>query len=195
MSAPTLLLVGHDPCFARMLSYELEHVGYCVVSDGELPRFIDCAVVDVDTATPPEGIPYVGCTRMPERAEGDSRILLRPFLVSALISALELARQTSPTDSTPLTLSSTDSDRCARFGHARLTLMPAEYALFKTLLDANGRPVTRDELTAALPSGRQPASNLLEVTVCSLRKKLENTFGIRPIRTVRGVGWRLETEQ
>lgn len=195
MTAPTLLLVGHNPCFARMLSYELGRAGYCVVSDGELPLSIDCAVVDMDTAVPPEGIPYVGCTRVPERAEEDTRVLLRPFLVSALISALEEARQTAHAASAPPTLTCTDSDRCARFGHARLPLMPAEYALFKALLDANGRPVSRDALTAVLPSGRQPASNLLEVTVCSLRKKLEKAFGIRPIRTVRGIGWRMESEQ
>ena len=195
MTAPTLLLVGHDPCFARMLSYELGRAGYCVVSDGELPRSIDCAVVDVDAAIPPEGIPYVGCTRAPERVEGNPCVLLRPFLVSALISALEQVRQAAPADSAPPTLSCTDSDRCARFGHARLLLMPAEYALLKALLAANGRPVSRDTLTAALPSGKQPASNLLEVTVCSLRKKLEKAFGLRPIRTVRGIGWLLETEQ
>lgn len=194
MTAPTLLLVGHDPCFARMLSYELGRAGYCVVADGELPRSIDCAVVNLDTAVPPEGIPYVGCTRVPERVEGNPCVLLRPFLVSALISALEQVRQAAPADSTPLTLSCTDSDRCAHFGHARLPLMPAEYALFKALLAANGRPVSRDTLTAALPSGKQPASNLLEVTVCSLRKKLEKAFGLRPIRTVRGIGWRLDME-
>jgi len=193
MSAPTLLLVGHDRYFARMLSYELSRAGYCVASDGELPRSIDCAVVDLDTAAPPEGIPYVGCTRDPETAESNPSFLLRPFLITALIEALEQARQAVPA-AAPLTLSCADSDRTARFGHAHLPLMPAEYALFKALLNANGRAVSRDELTAVLPSGKQPASNLLEVTVCSLRKKLENAFGLRPIRTVRGIGWRLNQE-
>lgn len=193
MSAPTLLLVGHDPCFAQMLSYELGRAGYCVVSDGVLPRSIDCAVVDVDTASPPEGIPYVGCTRHAETAEGNPCVLLRPFLVTTLLATLEQARQTVPTDAPPM-LSCTDSDRSARFGHARLPLMPAEYALLKALLEADGRAVSRRELIAVLPSGRQPASNLLEVTVCSLRKKLENAFGVRPVRTVRGTGWRIDQE-
>lgn len=193
MSAPTLLLVGLDACLAGMLTHELSRAGYCVVSDSTLPCAIDCAVVDLDTARPPEGIPCVGITRDPDAAEGNPLVLLRPFLVTALLSALEQVRQTVPVDA-PLTLSFIDSDRIARFGHARLPLMPAEYALFRTLLEARGRAVSREELTAVLPSGRQPASNLLEVTVCSLRKKLEETFGIRPIRTVRGIGWKLETE-
>ena len=193
MSAPALLLAVQDACLAGMLTHELTRAGYCVVTDSALPCAIDCAVVDLDTAHPPEGIPYVGITRDPDAAEGNRLVLLRPFLITALLSALEQARQTVPVDA-PLTLSCRDSDRSAHFGHARLPLMPAEYALFRTLLEARGRAVSREELTAVLPSGRQPASNLLEVTVCSLRKKLEDSFGIRPIRTVRGIGWRLETE-
>lgn len=193
MNAPTLLLVGQDACLAGMLTHELNRAGYCVVTDSTLPRAIDCAVVDLDTARPPEGIPYVGITRAPDAAEGNPFVLPRPFLVTALLTVLEQVRQSILVD-VPLTLSCSDSDRSVRFGHARLPLMPAEYALFRALFAASGRAVSREELTAVLPSGRQPASNLLEVTICSLRKKLEDTFGIRPIRTVRGTGWRLETE-
>lgn len=193
MSAPTLLLAVQDACLAGMLTHELSRAGYCVVNGDTLPCSIDCAVVDLDTARPPEGLPYVGITRDPDAAEEDPSVLLRPFLVTALLSMLEQVRQTVPVD-IPLTLSCCDGDRTVRFGHARLPLMPAEYALFRALLEADGRAVSRRELIAVLPSGNQPASNLLEVTVCSLRKKLEDGLGIRPIRTVRGIGWRLETE-
>lgn len=193
MNAPTLLLVVQDACLAEMLTHELSRAGYCVVADSALTCAIDCAVVDLDTALPPEGIPYVGITRIPDTAEGNASVLLRPFLVTALLTALEQTRQTTSVDAS-LTLSCSDSDRSARFGHARLPLMPTEYALFQALWKARGRAVSREELTAVLPSGNRPASNLLEVTVCSLRKKLEEAFGLRPIRTVRGIGWRLETE-
>ena len=83
-----------------------------------------------------------------------------------------------------------DSSRMLWLGTARLGLMPAEYALFCRLFDANGEPVSRAALIDALPSGNTPGSNLLEVTVCTLRRKLEDSFGIRPIRTVRGIGYR-----
>ncbi|AND17852.1 DNA-binding response regulator [Rathayibacter tritici] len=52
---------------------------------------------------------------------------------------------------------------------------------------------TRDELSdAAWPTGRAPASNALDVTVSSLRKKVASATGAPAIRAVRGLGYRLE---
>ena len=103
MNAPTLLLVVQDACLAEMLTHELSRAGYCVVADSALPCAIDCAVVDLDTALPPEGIPYVGITRIPDTAEGNASVLLRPFLVTALLTALEQTRQTTSVDAATAT--------------------------------------------------------------------------------------------
>ncbi|MBQ2766523.1 MAG: winged helix-turn-helix domain-containing protein [Clostridia bacterium] len=191
MSALSILLLGQDACFAQMLIYELERAGYGVIANPSLPVSVNCALVDLDSVSPPDDLPYIAYTRNRELAEQNPNLLLRPFAVSTLLALIEQLGETAA-ELPRRMLSVSGSDRTARYGYVSLPLMPAEYALLDALLAADGKPVRRAELIAVLPSGKQPASNLLEVTICSLRKKLEETFGLRPIRTVRGVGWRLE---
>lgn len=193
MSAPTngraVLLCGGDACFTRMLAYELTRAGYHVAAEAERA---DCAVADLDSgAAIPAGLPAVGYSRTGTASPGCTAVLARPFAIPALLDAIEHAAQTGEPDAPGLHCD--DASRTVTFGANRLTLMPAEYALLRRLLAADGEPVSRADLIAALPSGSAPASNLAEVTICTLRRKLEESFGIRPIRTVRGVGYRYKS--
>jgi two-component system OmpR family response regulator len=75
----------------------------------------------------------------------------------------------------------------ARRGGAPLTLTTKEFLVLERLLAGNGSPVTRAELLAAVWDELvAPTSNVLDVLVAQLRRKL----GSPPVlRTVRGVGY------
>ncbi|MDD2050645.1 response regulator [Pseudomonas putida] len=70
-----------------------------------------------------------------------------------------------------------------------VSLTPKEYQLLHELLSPPGRVMTRERLTQLLYGWNEEAeSNTLEVHIHHLRKK----FSTDLIRTIRGVGYRLE---
>ena len=191
MRGRRVLLLGEDVCYLRMLSFALAEAGFlpCETPDD----FPDCAVVDLDTAQAPVGIPTVGYSRTERESADCALLLVRPFAVSALIGALSrLEGKEEAAEAVSEGLFLDASAHQVFLGEKHLTLMPAEYALLSRLYAAEGEAVSRAELQEALPSGAPRTSNLVEVTVCTLRRKLENAFGIRSIRTVRGIGYRYE---
>ncbi len=191
MSKRTVLLVGEDVCYLRMLAYALRCEGFC--AEEREGGSADCAVVDLDSAAVPVGMPTVGYSRTGRTSPDCTVTLARPFAIPELVEALhDLDRPSPRTEQPTRGLLLDDNTRTAALGTVCLSLMPAEYALLRRLMRAEGEAVSRAELIEALPSGSQPSSNLAEVTVCTLRRKLENAFGIRPIRTVRGVGYRYD---
>ena len=71
-----------------------------------------------------------------------------------------------------------------------LALRPKEYALLELLMKRSGRVVTHSEIIdACWDEAHEPASNVDEVLVASLRRKLGQPV---LIRTVRGAGYMLE---
>src|SRR6266576_2682632 len=74
-----------------------------------------------------------------------------------------------------------------------IDLSPREFALLEFLMRNEGRTVSRSRIAEAVWNYKfDPETNVVDVYVNYLRKKL--SFGGRtaPIRTVRGVGYRLE---
>lgn len=72
---------------------------------------------------------------------------------------------------------------------APIELTPTEFTVLEVLAHAEGRAVTRDELTAVLYQRRAtPYERSLDVHVSHLRRKLE-AAGCTAIHTVRGVGY------
>ncbi|MBQ8398224.1 MAG: winged-helix domain-containing protein [Clostridia bacterium] len=184
----TVLLCGADACLTRMLVYELTLAGFTVAGEQDQP---DCALVDLDSASLPTGLPAVAYSRRGSTAPEGVPVLVRPFAVEALLDALaRLGHSEAAAQPTPGGLRLDDATHTVTRGGTRLALMPAEYAVLRRLLDAEGEPVSRTELIGVLPSGSTPTSNLAEVVICTLRRKLEASFDIRPIRTVRGIGYR-----
>ena len=87
----------------------------------------------------------------------------------------------------PLTRRVTQGDRL-------VDLSPREFTLLEFLMRNAGRTVSRSRIAEAVWNYKfDPETNVVDVYVNYLRKKL--SFGGRtiPIRTVRGVGYRLET--
>lgn len=76
------------------------------------------------------------------------------------------------------------------YGGDPIPLSKREYSLLKVLMEVPGKVVTRRRLEEALYVGDGSiASNAIEVFVHNLRKKLNPRF----IRTVRGVGYKVES--
>lgn len=188
MSVHMIWLLGTDACFMQMLAYELRRAGYGIVEAGGI-RAADCCVVDLDTVpTISTSLPAIGYSRCGKSSPDCILTLDRPFAIEDLLGALSRLSCREPEEKAAAPrLVFDDGARTVSWGMLSLSLMPAEYTLLRRLCAAPGEAVSRSELRALLPASE---SNVLEVTICSLRRKLEDAFSLRPIRTVRGVGYR-----
>jgi DNA-binding response OmpR family regulator len=84
--------------------------------------------------------------------------------------------------------------RVARLGHRQVDLSRREAALLEYLMRAAGETRSKEEILRDVwgdPDARD--TNLVEVYVGYLRKKLDAPFGTQMFRTVRGRGYRMET--
>ncbi len=79
----------------------------------------------------------------------------------------------------------------AAFDSVPLELSDAEFALLRLLAEHGGGPVSADEIREKVFPGAGD-SNIVTVYINYLRKKLDRRFDVSLIRTVRGVGYRLE---
>jgi two-component system, OmpR family, response regulator len=78
-------------------------------------------------------------------------------------------------------------------GGERIELTQRECAVLEVLMREPGRVVRREKiLSRAWPEGAEHQSNVLEVLIKRLREKIDRPFGDDSIRTVRGLGYRLE---
>jgi DNA-binding response OmpR family regulator len=83
--------------------------------------------------------------------------------------------------------------REARVAGARLPLTPTEFRLLETLAAQPGRTFTREELIArACGPDFEGLDRAVDVHVTNLRRKIAVRSSRRVIRTVHGVGYRLE---
>lgn len=118
----------------------------------------------------------------------------RPLELAARIRAL-LRRRNAPSTSGALAIGTLVLDRLSRtatIGGEPLQLSPREFVLLDHLMRHATRVVTRTTLLETLwPDDFDPGSNVVDVHVARLRRKLE--AGGAPVRisTVRGVGFSL----
>jgi len=208
-----ILLVEDDRDLRRFLSKAFREEGYGVTEtdsgDRALERALEgtfsCLVLDV-MLPGRDGFSVVSELR--KRGELESRVrgleggaddyVTKPFdlpellaRVHALIRRAELRHK----DATlrvgevtldPLTRRVMQSDRL-------VDLSPREFALLEFLMRNVGRTVSRSRIAEAVWNYKfDPETNVVDVYVNYLRKKL--SFGGRtvPIKTVRGVGYRME---
>jgi two-component system OmpR family response regulator len=84
--------------------------------------------------------------------------------------------------------------RCWR-GETEIALTPREYDVLEFLFGRAGEPVTKREILDEVWDWALPDdSNLVEVYVGYLRRKLDAPFGRHAIRTVRGQGYYLDPD-
>jgi len=124
---------------------------------------------------------------------GADDYLVKPFSFAELAARVRaLVRRAQP-EATRLSLGALELDllrRSALVGEARLDLTQTEFALLATLLRASGDAVSRRDLLREVWGLRfDPGTNVVDVHVNRLRRKLEDVGLASAIRTVRGQGY------
>jgi two-component system OmpR family response regulator len=132
------------------------------------------------------------------RAGGDD-YLVKPFALSELLARLEavLRRSGSEAAAEPVRIDVEDlaidllAMRVTRADRV-IALQPREYQLLCALARQAGRVVSRTHLLEAVWNYRfDPSTNVIDVHVHRLRRKIDDGAAAPLIHTVRGVGYRL----
>ncbi len=128
---------------------------------------------------------------------GADDYLTKPFSFVVLLARLRaLTRRAVRQRPTVLRVGDLSVDparlTCAR-GDVRIALTPKEFAILHCLARRTGEVVPKSELLAqAWDFAYDGDSNVVEVYISALRRKIDKPFGRTTLRTVRGAGYRLE---
>ncbi|WP_028116582.1 response regulator transcription factor [Ferrimonas senticii] len=130
------------------------------------------------------------------QAGGDD-YLSKPFAFAELLIRVErlVQRPSAETVSTELSLANLRLDKLAHrlsIDGKAITMQPKELQLMRFLLEHQGQLVTRTLLFESVWDYHfDPGSNVIDVHVARLRKKLQEHGAQVAIETVRGAGYRL----
>jgi two-component system OmpR family response regulator len=132
-------------------------------------------------------------------ATGADDFLPKPFSYRVLLARLHaLLRRSGPRRADVLTVGDLTLDRTSRRcrrGDVEIELTPREFSLLELLMSRPGQTISK---RFALDEVWDPAladdSNVLEVYIGYLRRKVDLPFGRHTISTVRGVGYRLDPD-
>ena len=127
---------------------------------------------------------------------GADDYLVKPYALAELAARLR-ALLRRPAESLPVTLSVVDltldtgTRVAARNGRAK-ELTNKEYAVLEYLMRNAGEVLTRERIsTHAWDSNYDPASNVIDVYIGRLRRKVDAEGEVPLLSTIRGAGYRL----
>jgi hypothetical protein len=202
-----LIILTADTRLGQVLSDEAALLGVssliCADAQGvsrEEWESAQVAVVDLDgklVGTVPEHVRVLGLCRDPEALSPRARRLAhvlyrRPFCMADLrvefasLGGMLQIQVPTPVQSQITSLTLVEESRCVLMGNRQISLTDKEFAVLSMLVQNGEKGISKQELSELLDAGE---TNEGQVYICHLRRKLEQTFGVRLIKTVRNKGY------
>jgi two-component system OmpR family response regulator len=131
---------------------------------------------------------------------GADDYVIKPFAFAELVARMRaLVRRGAAPRPVLLEVGNLRLDPARREVHLRTTplrLTPREFAVLECLMRAAGQVVSKTQLLEKVwDFAFEPESNVVEVYVANLRRKIDPPGGGSVVETVRGFGYRLRDEQ